>query len=485
MNNFLQDFLLLKSTNIDQVLRIVKGVSTPLLTLTFMLGAVFENLGGQNFLGLFKRLLVALFLISFGSSILKSSVNLSFDISARILTSAQKTNPVVQLIDRARKLSQDSRTKKAPDGLIEKTKNATTNLWESTAFVTKLLLDDGMSSLIFVISYAALLLLGQFYTIVYNFSYVSIPIIATLIVFPPTYSVANSLSRTISWVFLMPIFTMITILLLSMSFAFPQDGTQEFYFSSFENLINFCIMAIMLLLVPTIVSGFLSGAGILTAAETFSKTTAMAAASGGKALVLNSAKSIAGRALFGRNYGLVTMGKVGLNRGLDKIGNRSIEARHRINGAKSTSSSMNSSSDRQEGFSEKHASNSKSSETTSSLMNQSSKQTGKSSFASRAIDRSIIASDSVLNFKKNHIASKAVKADMRQLSSSGIREDRAALFNKYKQTAHKDARIHRPIDFKVSKLRGERSTTGASPDWKDRGANSKNFKRHKSVRGRV
>jgi hypothetical protein len=78
MNSFLQDFLLLKSTNIDQVLRIVKDVSLPLLSLTFLLGAFFENIGGQNFLGLFKRLIVSLFLISYGPLFLKNSVKLSF-----------------------------------------------------------------------------------------------------------------------------------------------------------------------------------------------------------------------------------------------------------------------------------------------------------------------------------------------------------------------------------------------------------------------
>ena len=292
MNNFLKDFLLLKSTNIDNVLIVVKEVSFPILSVTFMMGAVFENYGQQNFIGLFKRLIIALLLIPYGSLILKESVNQSFDISSRIMSSSQKNNPVIQLIDRARKISQQEKPKNPDDKIKEKIKNSSNSLWESTAFVTKLLLDDGMSSVIFVISYTALLILGQFYTIVYNFTYVSIPIIATLIVFPPTYSVANSISRTISWVFLMPIFCMITIRLLSLSFAFPQDGANEFYFTTFENLINFCIMAIMLLLVPTIISGFLSGSGILTAAETFSKTTAMAVATGGKGLIFNSAKSI-------------------------------------------------------------------------------------------------------------------------------------------------------------------------------------------------
>lgn len=479
MNTFLHDFLLLKTTNIDYVLQIVRSVSTPLLTLTFMMGAVFEKLGGQNFIGLFKRLIIALFLISFGSSILKSSVHLSFDISARILKSAEKTNPVVQLIERARKLSKSPTTKKTSEGLIEKAKTASAELWESTAFVTKLLLDDGLSSVIFVISYAALLLLGQFYTIVYNFTYVSIPIIATLIVFPPTYSVANSISRTVSWVFLMPIFTMITILLLSTSFAFPQDGVDEYYFTSFENLINFCIMAIMLLLVPTIVSGFLSGAGILTAAETFTKTTAMAAATGGKALVIKGAKSIAGQALFGKNYGLMTLGKVGLNRGLDKLGNKSIEARNRLQEGIRNNSLTAASLKTQEGVGQGVSP----SQGKTSFNNLSEAKTlSRSSLISRALDRSIIASDSVLNFKKNHIASKAVKADARKINSSLPPEARSSLFNNYKQQAHKDSRVVRPIDYKVSNLRSQRLKQNTFPNMRDTEHKAPSFQRNKSKR---
>ena len=479
MNTFLQDFLLLKSTNIDYVLQIVKGVSTPLLSLTFMLGAVFEKLGGQNFIGLFKRLIVALFLISFGPSILKSSVHLSFDISARILTSGNKTNPVVQLIERARKLSRSANSTKSSAGLIERTKNASSELWESTAFVTKLLIDDGVSSVIFVISYTAILLLGQFYTIVFNFTYVSIPIIATLIVFPPTYSVANSISRTVSWVFLMPIFTMITILLLSSSFAFPENGVQEYYFTSFENLINFCIMALMLLLVPTIVSGFLSGSGILTAAETFSKTTAMAAATGGKSLIIKGARSIAGQALFGKNYGLVTMGKVGLNKGLDKLGNKSIEARNRANGFNQNTSKAPSSS-KNDDVTSNFTSRDTNKFSTSLNSAETSKLNGKSSLISRAIDHSVIASDSVFNFKKNHIATKAVSAEIKNSASRVPKEDKTALFNSYKQKAHRDARVLRPIDYKVSKLRSNNLNGQFSLSNTEGSRKQHNFKKHKS-----
>jgi hypothetical protein len=476
MNTFLHDFLLLKTANIDYVLQIVRSVSTPLLSLTFMMGAVFEKLGGQNFIGLFKRLIIALFLISFGPTILKSSVHLSFDISARILKSAEKTNPVVQLIERARKLSKSPTTKKSSGGLIEKAKTAPAELWESTAFVTKLLLDDGLSSVIFVISYAALLLLGQFYTIVFNFTYVSIPIIATLIVFPPTYSVANSISRTVSWVFLMPIFTMITILLLSTSFAFPQDGVDDYYFTSFENLINFCIMAIMLLLVPTIVSGFLSGAGILTAAETFTKTTAMAAATGGKALIVKGARSIAGQALFGKNYGLMTLGKVGVNRGLDRLGNKSIEARNRLQEGNKPQSQLTSSQNLEGVGQSVSTSQGKTSVTNSGL----SKTLSKSSLISRALDRSIVATDSVLNFKKNHIASKAVKADARRINSSLPHEATSSLFNTYKQQAHKDSRLIRPIDYKVSHLRSERLKKNTLPHLRNSEQRATAFKEIKA-----
>ncbi len=459
MNSFLQDFLLLKSTNIDHVLSIVKNVSGPLLTITFVLGAVFENLGNQNFLGLFKRLIIALFLISFGSSILKSSVSLSFDISSKILSSAQKTNPVVQLIDRARRLSQEPSKKESQgSGLIEKSKNASSALWESTAFVTKLFLDDGMSSVIFVISYVALLLLGQFYTIVYNFTYVSIPIIATLIVFPPTYSVANSISRTISWVFLMPIFTMITILLLSMSFAFPQDMSQEIYFASFENLINFCIMAIMLLLIPTIVSGFLSGSGILSAAESFSNTTAMAMATGGKGLVLNGLKNLGGKALHGSNYGLVTLGKLGVNRGLDKLGHQSIAAKKRLKSQDNFSSSSKGTSNQVDSREKNNsAQNNHTSESQESTV--SSRSNSRFTFASKAIDRSVVLSDSVLNFKKNHMASKALQQDLKETSSSMPKEMRSELFNKYKKEAHRGARYQRPIDYKVRELRSGKDSS--------------------------
>ena len=472
MNNFLKDFLLLKSTNIDNVLMVVKEVSFPILSLTFMMGAVFENYGQQNFIGLFKRLIIALFLIPYGSVILKESVNLSFDISSRIMSSSQKNNPVIQLIDRARKISQQEKPKNPDDKIKEKIKNSSNSLWESTAFVTKLLLDDGMSSVIFVISYTALLILGQFYTIVYNFTYVSIPIIATLIVFPPTYSVANSISRTISWVFLMPIFCMITILLLSLSFAFPQDGANEFYFTTFENLINFCIMAIMLLLVPTIVSGFLSGSGILTAAETFSKTTAMAVATGGKGLIFKSGKSIGQRILFGKDNGLVTMGKVGVNRGLHKLGDSSIGARKRLDGASKKDTAPLDSGSKNQGVSQDIAQNSAGRDLRNNPQGDKNKNNSSSkvgaSFLSKTLDRSIVATDSVLNYKKNKIASKAVKADMKKMSENSQPGTRLSLFNQYKKNAHKDAFLLRPIDYKVSKIRRENPHKGHQSSWVDK-----------------
>ena len=472
MNNFLQDLLLLKTANIEQIFQIVKSIAFPLLSICFVLGAVYENLGDQNFLGLFKRMIFALFLISFGSSFLKSTVGLSFEISARILTSVQNTNPVVQLIDRARKISQSKKEADKSTGFIDKSKNAAKGLWESQAFVSKILLDDGISSLVFIFSYAALMLLGQLFTIVYNFTYVSIPLLAALIVFPPTYSVANSISRTIAWVFLMPICTMITILLLSSSFSFPQDGTNVYYFTSLENLINFCIMALMLLFVPTIVSGFLSGSGVLTAAETFTKATTTAALTGGKSLALNGARSLGGKIVFGKNFGLATMAKQGMTRGLDKLGNRSIAARNNLNNINPTQNqTLNTTPSHSGESSSQNKSNLKSGSLapqspTLAASHNSTNSKAQSSFLSRSLDKSIVATDSVLNFKKNHIASSAVKTTARKDSTGLSTESKAKLFNKYKQSAHKEFHSLRPVDYQVSKIRGENQSR-PNPEWKD------------------
>lgn len=458
MNNFLRELLLLKTTDIEQIVRIVKGISFPLLSLSFVLGAIYENLGGQNFIGLFKRMIFALFLISFGSSLLKSTVNLSFDISARVINSVQMTNPVVQLMDRARKISQQQRESDRTAGFVEKSKNAAKGIWESQAFVTKLLFDDGISSVIFVFSYTCLMLLGQLFTIVYNFSYVSIPLLAALIVFPPTYSVANSISRTISWVFLMPIFTMITVLLLSSTFSFPQDNSKIYFVPSLESLINFFIMALMLLFVPTVVSGFLSGAGVLTAAETFTKTTVTAALTGGKSLVLNSAKAIGGKVIFGKNFGLATMAKIGVSKGLDRLGHKSIDARDRLSrkDAPSNPPTRPSQSPNEKSFNKTTASSSHVSAAASgnTSSNTNSANAERSSFLSKSVDKSIVATDSVLNFKKNYLASKAVRNDLQQSPQRGATQSHSDLFNKYKLNAHKDARVQRPLDYRISKIRG-------------------------------
>ena len=456
MNNFLRDLLLLKTADIAQVYNIVKEMSFPLLSLAFILGAIYENLGGQNFIGLFKRMIFALFLISYGSLFLKSSVQLSFDISGKIISSVHNTNPIIQLIERARKISEQTSHMSNSSGLIEKGKSAAKGLWESQAFVSKLLFGDGISSIVFIFSYAALMFLGQLFTIAYNFSYVSIPLLAALIVFPPTYSVANSISKTIAWVFLMPIFTTITILLLSSSFSFPQDGSNIYYFTSLENLINFCIMALMLLFVPTVVSGFLSGNGILTAAETFTKTTVTAALSGGKSLAMNSARSLGGKIIFGKNFGLATMAKQGLTSGLDKLGNRSIEARSRLSNLKAAHSSASLSPTSHFKENSGGAINKTQSDNSSAEQITNSKTSAsQSSFLSRSLDKSVIATDSVLNFKKNHIASRAVKSESARTPQRSSPETQIAQFNKYKQNAHKEFRQMRPVDYQVSKVRGQ------------------------------
>jgi hypothetical protein len=455
MNQFLNDLLLLKTANIDEVYKVVKSIAFPVLSVSFILGAVYENLSTQNFVGLFKRLIIALFLISFGASMLKSTINMSFDISGRILTSVRSTNPIVQLIERARSLSQKAKTQKDENGLIEKAKTTAKGIWESQAFVSKLFFDDGISSIVFIFSYAALMFLGQLYTIAYNFSYVSIPLLASLIVFPPTYSVANSITRTISWVFLMPIFTTITILLLSNSFSFPQDGSNIYYFMSLENLLNFCIMAIMLLFVPTILSGFLSGSGVLTAAETFTKTTVTAALSGGKSLALASASKV----IFGKNFGLATLGKVGLSKGLDRLGSKSIEARSRL----ASTSPKTSTSSPIQGESRLNESSLKTM-VSPDLYESKQDNSTRSSIISRSFDRSVVAADSVFNFKKNYIASKAVKSSHSGLSFSAAPDEQKTQFFKYKLDAHRSSRPMRPVDHKISKIRNpQNSNTKYTP----------------------
>lgn len=471
MNNFLQDLLLLKTTNIDQVFKIVKGISFNVLSISFILGAIYENLGDQKYLALFKRMIFALFLISYGSSFLKSTVDLSFDISGQILTSVQNTNPVIQLIERARKISQHKKAAEKSTGFIEKSKNTAKGLWESQAFVSKILLDDGISSLVFIFSYASLMLLGQLFTVVYNFTYVSIPLLGALIVFPPTFSVANSISRTIVWVFLMPVSTMITILLLSSSFSFPQDGSNIYYFTSLENLINFCIMALMLLFVPTLVSGFLSGAGALTAAETFTKGMVTGALSGGKSLALLGAKSLGGKIVFGKNFGLTTMAKQGVTKRLDKLGSSSIEARNRLSKNKKSADPTRfhpvstPSSNSSQNLSDAPSGSSTSQMSSTPVGHTSTNSNFQSSFMSRSIDKSIVATDSVLNFKKNQLAARAVKKDFNQGPKEFSGESKRELFNKYKQNAHREFRHLRPIDYQVSKVRGE-NVSRPQADWK-------------------
>lgn len=448
MNQFLQDLLLIKSVNVDQIYLIVKYISFPILSAAFIMGSIYENLSTQNFVGLFKRLMVALFLISFGSSLLKSTVNLSFDISGRILDSVKNTNPIVQLIDRARKISTKNKKQNDDHGLKEKVVTTAKGLWESQAFVSKLLFDDGISSIVFIFSYAALMFLGQLYTIAYNFSYVSIPLLASLIVFPPTYSVANSITRTICWVFLMPIFTTITILLISNSFSFPQDGTNIYYFMSMENLINFCIMAIMLLFVPTIVSGFLSGVGVLTAAETFTKTTVTAALTGGKSLVLGGAKNTLEKVVFGKNFGLSTLAKVGVSKGLDRLGKKSIEARSRIENSKNSFKSENSN---------ESVSKIKNQENTRNTFFQNNLKSSGQGKLSKTMDRSIIAADNVFNFKKNYVANKSTQSQLRSLGSSAPQRGSGELFARYKEEAHRSFRPLRPIDHQVLSIKNKSS----------------------------
>jgi hypothetical protein len=96
------------------------------------------------------------------------------------------------------------------------------------------------------------------------------------------------------------------------------------------------------------------------------------------------------------------------------------------------------------------------------------------------MDRTFIASDSVLNFKKNHLASKALKVDMLQSQKSLSPDARSALYTKYKQAAHNNARFMRPIDFNVSKIRSDFSEVKNRQNWKDRAPKISNLKKEKN-----
>jgi hypothetical protein len=172
------------------------------------------------------------------------------------------------------------------------------------------------------------------------------------------------------------------------------------------------------------------------------------------------------------------MAKQGMTRGLDKLGNRSIAARNNLNKQNiQQAQSPEGVSSQSPNSTPHHASNNSSVNSESLSASPSRGAQGatssksQSSFISRSLDKSIIATDNVMNFKKNHVASRAVKTDIRKGGSGLSKESKASLFNKYKQNAHKQFHQMRPVDYQVSKVRGEAIN---NPEWKK--AKKSNFK---------
>lgn len=281
--SLLKDLLFISNPKVMGLSEYLNKTALLFIMPAFFIGIITEFFTNFDFKSVAKRAVIAFLAIKLLTPIHIEAVDTSLKVSSELIKKYSPQNKFLTAYQTAKGDSQDAGTATKKKGV-----------WSKLTSIVKMLVNDPIVMIIFLLSYIAFFLLTQLYSLTYHLTIAMIGLCAVLSVLPITSRSLVGAVKSSLWCILMPFVVAIILCLIGDSDAFFKTYSGGIV-QNLESLIQLFIMTIILLLAPMITSKIMSESGVSHVAESLGQMAAMTTLIGGASVASKfvGAKSMA------------------------------------------------------------------------------------------------------------------------------------------------------------------------------------------------
>ncbi len=284
--SMLKDLLLMTNPKVLGLSQYLNQSALLFLLPAFYIGMCVEYFTNFDFKSVAKRSIIAFLAIKLLVPIHVEGVDTSLKISSEIISRYSPQNKFLSAYQNA----------KSENGEVTKT-----GVWGKLTSIVKMVVDDPIVMIIFLLSYVAFFLLTQLYSLIYHLAIALFGLCAVLSILPITSKSLIGAVKTSLWCMIMPFVVAIVLALIGDSDAFFKTYSGGIV-QNLESLIQLLVMTIILLLTPLITSKVMNDSGISSVAENIGQMAAMSTMIGGASVAsrfIGSKSKAIGGAIYG------------------------------------------------------------------------------------------------------------------------------------------------------------------------------------------
>lgn len=269
--SLLKDLLFISNPKVLGLSNYLNQTALLFILPAFYIGIISEYFTNFDFTSVSKRAVIAFFAIKLLAPIHIGAVDQSLEVSSQLLKRYSPQNKFLTAYQQAK-------------GEVSST--GKTGVWDKLTSIVKMLVNDPIVMIIFLLSYIAFFLLTQLYSLTYHLTIAMFGLCAVLSILPMTSNSLKGAVKSSLWCMLMPFVVAIILCLIGDSDAFFKTYSGGIV-QNLESLIQLFIMTIILLLAPLITSKIMSDSGVSHMAENLGQMAGMATMIGGASVASN------------------------------------------------------------------------------------------------------------------------------------------------------------------------------------------------------
>jgi len=302
-SSLLKDLLLITNPKVLGLSQYLNQSALLFLLPAFYIGMCVEYFTNFDFKSVAKRSIIAFLAIKLLVPIHVEGVDTSLKISSELIGRYSSQNKFLMAYQNAKSETVDG----------EKT-----GVWGKLTSIVKMVVDDPIVMIIFLLSYVAFFLLTQLYSLIYHLAIALFGLCAVLSILPITSKSLVGAVKTSLWCMIMPFVVAIVLALIGDSDAFFKTYSGGIV-QNLESLIQLLVMTIILLLTPLITTKIMNDTGVSGVADNIGQMAAMSTLIGGASIASKVIGSKA-KTIGGAIHGSTT--KPLLNKAKSSISNR-------------------------------------------------------------------------------------------------------------------------------------------------------------------
>ncbi len=264
-SSMLKDLLLITNPKVLGLSEYLNQAALLFVMPAFYIGIIVEYFTNFDFKSVVKRSVIAFLAIKLLVPIHVAAVDTSLKVSSELLSKYSSQNKFLMAYQNAKS---------------EPAAGAKSGVWSKLTSIVKMVVDDPIVMIIFILSYVAFFLLTQLYSLIYHLTIAMCGLCAVLSILPITSRSLNGAVKTSLWCIIMPFVVTIVLALIGDSDAFFKTYSGGIV-QNLESLIQLLVMTIILLLTPLITSKVMSESGMSGIAENIGQMAAMTTMIGG------------------------------------------------------------------------------------------------------------------------------------------------------------------------------------------------------------